>query len=174
MNFLNLAKNRYSCRLYKSTPVEEEKLKYILESGRIAPSAANKQAWHFIVITEEATRNKLFGAYQREWYIQAPVHLIICGNRNLSWKRSYDGMNALDIDIGITVDHITLAATEQGLATCWICNFDPEKCKEILKLPADIEPIVLLPLGYPADVVNPDRHNTLRKKSEDIIHWEKF
>lgn len=174
MKFLDLAKHRYSSRLYKSTPVEEDKLNYILESGRIAPSAANKQPWHFIVIRDNETRQKLFGAYQREWYVHAPVHLIICGNRKLSWKRSFDGMDALHIDIGITVDHMTLAATEQGLATCWICNFDPIKCREILQLPADIEPVVILPVGYPADVVNPERHVELRKKPEEIIHWEKF
>ena len=83
-------------------------------------------------------------------------------------------MDSLHIDIGIIVDHMTLAATEQGLATCWICYFDPVKCREILNLPDDIEPVVILPLGYPADIVNPDRHDALRKKSEDIIHWEKF
>lgn len=174
MKFLDLAKNRYSSRSYKSTPVEDEKLNYILESGRIAPSAANKQPWHIIVIRDEAVRKKLFGAYQRDWYIQAPIHIIVCGNHKLSWKRSYDGMDALYIDIGITVDHMTLAATEQGLATCWICNFDPVKCREILQLPADIEPVVILPVGYPADVADPNRHNILRKKSEEIIHWEKF
>jgi nitroreductase len=174
MKFLDLAKNRYSCRSYKTTPVEDEKLRYILESGRIAPSAANKQPLHIIVVRDAETRKKLFGAYQREWFAQAPVHLIICGNRNLSWKRSYDGMDALYIDIGIIVDHMTLAATEQGLATCWICAFNPVICREILQLPDDIEPVVILPVGYPADTVNPDRHETLRKKAEEIIHWDKF
>jgi len=174
MKFLDLAKNRYSCRSFKSMPVEDEKLHYILESGRIAPSAANKQPWHIIVIRDAETRKNFYGAYQREWFAKAPVHLIICGNRKLSWKRSYDGMDSLHIDIGIIVDHMTLAATEQGLATCWICYFDPVKCREILNLPDDIEPVVILPLGYPADIVNPDRHDALRKKSEDIIHWEKF
>lgn len=174
MKFLDNAKNRYSCRSYKSTAIEDDKLNYILEAGRIAPSAANKQPWHFVVIREEENRKKLSAAYQRDWFVQAPVALVICGNRNLSWKRSFDGMDALYIDIGITVDHISLAATEQGLATCWICNFDPKKCREILQLPSDIEPVVILTVGYPADLVNPNRHNTLRKKAEEIIHWEKF
>jgi nitroreductase len=174
MNFLKLARNRYSCRSYQSTPVEAEKLNYVLEAGRIAPSAANRQPWHFLVIQNEDTRKKLFAAYQREWYVQAPVHLIICGNKNQSWKRSYDGMDALDIDIAIATDHITLAATEQGLATCWICNFDPQKCREILDLPDEITPIVILSLGYPVDEVNPERHETARKKSEEIIHYEKY
>ena len=174
MNFLELAKNRYSSRSYKSTPVEDEKLNYILEAGRVAPSAANKQPWHFIVIRDDDTRKRMFATYQRDWYVQAPVHLVICGSTKLSWKRSYDGFDALLIDIGITVDHMTLAATEQGLATCWICNFEPAKCREILQLPDDIEPLVILPVGYPADAPNPERHDTLRKKSEEIIHWDKF
>jgi nitroreductase len=174
MKFLELARNRYSCRSYKPDPVEDAKLSYILEAGRVAPSAANRQPWHFIVIRDDETRKKLFGAYQREWYIQAPVHLIICGSPKHSWKRSYDNWDALCIDIGITVDHMTLAATDQQLATCWICNFDPVKCREILQLPYDIEPMVILPVGYPADEVNPERHSTLRKKSDDIIHFEKF
>jgi len=174
MNFLELAKNRYSCRSYQAKEVEFEKLNYILEAGRIAPSAANKQPWHFIVIRDELTRKKLFGAYPRDWYVEAPVHIIVCGDKQFSWKRSFDGMDALFIDIGIITDHMTLAATEQGLASCWICAFNPVKLKEIINIPPNIEPIAILPVGYPADVVNPNRHNALRKKSEEIIHWEKF
>jgi nitroreductase len=174
MKFLDLAKNRYSCRSYKSIPVEDEKLNYILETARIAPSAANKQPWHIVVIRDTETRKNFFGVYQREWFAQAPVHLVICGSHQNSWKRSYDNWDALYIDMGIIADHMTLAATEQGLATCWICAFNPSNCRKILNLPDDIEPVVILPLGYPADVVNPDRHNALRKKSEDIIHWDKF
>jgi len=173
MSFLEIAKRRYSCRSYKNQTIEEEKILQVLEAGRIAPSAVNLQPWRFIVIKEEENRKRICTTYKREWLKQAPVIIVVCGNHKESWKRS-DGKDYCDIDIAITVDHMTLMATDSGLATCWICNFDKNKCSEILCLPEYLEPIVLLPLGYPYDKVNPDRHETSRKKYNQIIFREKF
>lgn len=171
--FYDLACKRYSVRKYLDRMVEEEKLNYILETGRIAPSAANFQPWHIIVIRDEVTRKALGTTYNRPWFLQAPVVLVICGDHHTAWKRS-DGKDHTDIDVSIIVDHITLAAAEQGLGTCWICNFDMQRCREILDLPRGIEPVVLLPLGYPDERnVDLSRH-LVRKKLEDIVHWDKF
>ncbi len=171
--FLNLAKARYSVRSYLEKPIEEDKLQYILECGRIAPSAANYQPWHIIVVKDPAMRKKLGETYPRNWLLQAPVILVICGDHSVSWKRS-DTKDHCDIDIGIIVDHMTLAATDCGLGTCWICNFDDRKCSRILNIPAHIEPMVLLPLGYPADTETKSERHKIRKKIEEIVHHEKF
>jgi len=167
MDFIELAKQRYSCRNYKDIPVEEEKILKVLEAGRIAPSAANRQPWIFYVVSNAEKKINICSAYKRDWIKTAPVLLIICGDHSGSWKRS-DGKDHCDIDIAIAVDHITLQATESGLATCWICNFDAVLCSEILKLPAHIEPMVILSLGYPADSVNPGRHDIQRKPAGEI------
>jgi nitroreductase len=168
--FLDLAKQRYSSRKYLNKPIEREKLLKVLEAARIAPSAANKQPWFFYVINEESNRIKICKAYHREWLEDAPIIIVACVDHSKGWIRS-DGKDHCDIDIAIAVDHITLAATELGLATCWICNFDPTKCSEILNLSSNIEPVVILPLAYPADVCDTNRHFTGRKPLDDITKF---
>ena len=171
MDFLNLAKNRYSSRKYVSAPVEEEKLLKILEAARVAPSAVNKQPWIFYVIREKYNLEKICTAYHRDWLKEAPVVIVACANHGASWIRA-DKKDHADIDLAIAIDHMTLQATELGLATCWICNFDVTKCREILKLYSHIEPIAIIPLAYPADITDPNRHSNMRKPLDEIVVWE--
>ena len=120
MKLLDLVKQRYSCRSYQENSVEQEKLDYVMECVRFAPSAVNKQPWMFRVVKNETDKTKLQECHG-------------------------------DIDIAIAVEHLCLAATEQGLATCWVCNFDAEKCKKLFGLSENEEPAVLIPIGYAAD-----------------------
>jgi nitroreductase len=173
MDFIQLAKTRYSCRNFDIKPVEQEKLDLVLEAGRIAPSAANLQPWYFIVIKEKENLEKIWKVYSREWFRNAPCVIIICGNHSQSWKRK-DRKDHCDIDIAITTDHMTLEAADLGLGTCWICNFDAELCTKLFNLPANLEPIVLLPLGYPIGTSDPDRHATQRKLLKDILSYETY
>jgi len=172
-SFFELAKNRYSVRNYLDKPVEDEKLHYILEAGRIAPSAANYQPWHFIVIRELEMRKKIVETYNRPWFLQAPVIIVVCGDHRAAWKRP-DGKDHCDIDIAIATDHMTLAAEDMGLGTCWICNFDAKQAIKILNLPKEIEPIVYLSLGYSGDQPDKRSRHLSRKKMVEILHWEKF
>jgi len=174
MNFLELAKKRFSSRDYKDKPIEDEKLRYILQAGRIAPSANNTQPWIFIVVKEKEGLEKIRESYNREWFKSAPCYIVVCGKHNESWKRKSDGKNHLDIDIAIATDHITLAATEQKLATCWVCNFNKEKLSKHLYLPENIEPIAILSLGYPNDKPDMERHRYKRKKLDYIVYQEKY
>ncbi len=173
MKFLDLAKRRYSCRKYDKRPVEQEKLDIILEAARIAPSAANCQPWHFIVIREKEALKKIHSTYHREWFADAPCVIVICGDHSKSWKRK-DGKDHSDIDIAITVDHMTLQAAELELGTCWICNFENELCGKLLNLPSNLEPAVLLPVGYPLDSADPERHGTKRKSLGEIVSFDKY
>jgi len=173
MDFLELAKLRYSSRKYKDKEIEKTKLDYVLEAGRVAPSANNTQPWVFIVVRGK-NRNKLRDCYHREWFNSAPVYVVICGNHQQSWKRSADGKDHCDIDASIATDHMTLAATQKGLASCWVCNFYKEMVVELLKLPDHIEPIAILSLGYPDDEVNEKRNDTKRKKFNDMVYYEEF
>ena len=172
-SFLELAKSRYSVRNYLDREVEDAKLEYVLEAGRIAPSAANYQPWHFIVIRDMEMRKKIAGTYNRAWFLEAPVIIILCGDHRVSWKRA-DGKDHCDIDIAIATDHMTLAAEEMGLGTCWICNFNAVKAREILGLPDGIEPVVYLPVGYSGDQPDKRSRHLTRKKLEEILHLEKF
>jgi nitroreductase len=172
--FLELAKNRFSARAYKQAPVPENDLNYVLEAGRIAPSAVNYQPWYFLVLTDPEKLTKVHALYHREWFRTAPVVILLLADHRASWKRGEDGKNHSDIDIAIAADHMTLAATDRGLATCWVCNFEKKKTIELFDLPEYIEPIVFLPLGYPVENSDPNRHIEKRKKLDKIVHREIF
>jgi nitroreductase len=174
MDFLTLAKSRYSCRNYKSDTISDDLLYQVLEAFRIAPSAVNFQPWHIIVVKNFDNLSKVHEAYNREWFKTAPVVLVICGDHQTSWKRGSDNKNHLDIDIAIAIDHLTLQASALGLATCWVCNFKPDIIKESFSLPQHIEPIALIPLGFPNDHANLDRFDSKRKKLNEIVSWEKY
>ncbi|NOU61909.1 nitroreductase family protein [Marinifilum caeruleilacunae] len=171
MDLRTIIENRYSVRSYQTKEVEEEKLIKILEAGQLAPSAVNFQPWHFIVVREEENHQKVSEIYHREWFKEAPVYIIICGDHQAAWKRKEDGKDHTDVDAAIAIDHMTLQATELGLGTCWICNFYVEKCREYFQLPEHIEPIAILSLGYPNDDKIPAKK---RKTLDEIVHWEKF
>lgn len=170
-SFIEIARNRYSCRNYDSRPVEKEKLELILEAGRVAPSAVNFQPWHFYVINELTDLLKLHGVYHREWFRTAPCVIVVCGDHSKAWKRKVDDKDHCDIDAAICTDHMTLQATELGLGSCWICNFDPEMTSSLLGLPDHMEPVVLLPLGYPLDAVDAGRHDAKRKALTEIVTY---
>jgi nitroreductase len=150
MEFLELVKRRYSCRNYQSKPVEQEKLDYIMECVRLAPSAVNRQPWRFRIVSSDEDRKKLCQCYSREWFTTAPVIIIASILHDEEWVRS-DGKHHGDIDIAIAVEHLCLAAAEQGVGTCWVCNFDAKLCKSLFALSDNEEAAVLIPLGYPAD-----------------------
>ena len=164
MNFLELVKRRYSCRAYKSFGVEREKLDYILECVRFAPSAVNKQPWRFHIVSKAEDKERLQLCYNRDWFKTAPMYVIASVLHDEEWVRA-DGKHHGDIDIAIAVEHLCLAATEQGLSTCWVCNFDAEKCKQLFGLSANEEPAVVVPLGYAADEPKPKNRKTI----EEII-----
>ncbi|MBF0429942.1 MAG: nitroreductase family protein [Fibrobacteria bacterium] len=172
MEFLELVKLRRSIRKYHNKAIEKKKLEYVLEAGRQAPSAVNFQPWHFLVIKNTGLLKKVKATYGKKWIDSAPMVLVICGDHSQSWRRG-DGKDHCNIDVAIAIDHITLAAAEQGLGTCWVCKFNVMDCSELLKLPSHIEPVALLPIGYPAENGNPKRHNK-RKKMDEIVQWNGF
>ena len=122
MNLLELAQKRCSIRKYASSPVEDEKLAYILEAGRMAPSAVNFQPWYFVIIRQEAGRAKIQDAMHANGSDPQPLYILVCGDHSQSWKRSSDRKDHMDIDVAIATEHISLAAAEQGLGSCWVCN----------------------------------------------------
>lgn len=124
MNFLELVKARHSVRSYVERPIEQSKLDYILECVRLAPSAVNFQPWKFAVVTEKNLLDAVKSTYPREWIKTAPCIIVACGNHDAAWHRKLDDKDHTDVDVAIAVEHLCLAATEQGLGSCWVCNFD--------------------------------------------------
>jgi nitroreductase len=167
MEFFELIKKRYSVRAYQSKPIEDEKLQKVLEAARIAPTAANRQPFRFIVIHTQGRESELRLIYNREWFFKAPIVICACAVPAEAWTR-IDGKNYSDVDTTIAMDHLILAATDHGLGTCWIAAFNPSAAREVLGLSENVEPIAFTPLGYPADEPKPKK----RKALSDLIRYE--
>lgn len=118
-----------------------------MECVRFAPSAVNKQPWKFRIVRSEEDKKKLQQCYGREWFNTAPLYIVASILHDEEWIRA-DGKAHGNIDIAIAVEHLCLAATEQGLDTCWVCNFDLEKYNELFNTPEGEEPAVIIPIGY--------------------------
>lgn len=162
MDFKDLIQARYSCRAFGDRPVEEEKLAAVLEAARLAPTAANRQAFLLYVVPTAARRETLLRLYGREWFVQAPLVIGIAGDPGRNWVRR-DGRNYVDVDCAIVMDHLILQAADLGLGTCWIAAFDPAVARELLRLPSGWEPIAFTPLGYPADESRPKARKTIEE-----------
>ncbi len=171
MDFKILAQSRYSVRSYQPIPVENEKIVAVIEAALLAPSAVNFQPWKFVVVTEPELLAKLHGCYHREWFKSAPVCIVAIGDHDKGWHRPTDGKDYTDIDVAIAIDHLMLAAAEIGLGTCWICHFNAEKCAEIFNLEANLEPIAMIPIGYPIGLDRPEKK---RKSMDQAVFWNRF
>jgi nitroreductase len=169
MDFTELVRRRYSVRAYKRDPVPEAVLARILEAARLAPSAANRQPFRIMVIRTEGRREELGRLYQRAWFVEAPLVVAVVSLPAEAWVRR-DGKSYADVDAAIAMDHLVLAATAEGLGTCWVGAFDPAAAREVLALPPGVEPIAFSPLGYPADQA-PERK---RKDLAELVRRERW
>ena len=164
MDFMDVVNQRYSCRGYAARPIEEAPLARIFEAVRRAPSACNRQPCKFLVVTGAELRASICAVYPKAWLAQAPVIVVALGHREQAWKR-LDGTSAHVIDTVIAMEHLVLAATAEGLGTCWVCAFDQADLHRRLGLGPEWDVVALTPLGYPAD---PGR-GTARKPIAEII-----
>ncbi|MCX6561635.1 MAG: nitroreductase family protein [Candidatus Aminicenantes bacterium] len=160
MEFKELIQARYSVRAYKTDPVGEDKLARILEAARLAPTAANRQPFRILVIPTAGRQLELARIYPRPWFVQAPLLIAGCGVPAENWVRR-DGRNYNDVDVTIAMDHLILAAANEGLGTCWVAAFDPDAAREVLKLEPGLEPVAFTPLGYAADAPRPKQRKAL-------------
>ena len=150
--------------------MEKEKLTKILEAARLSPSANNNQPWHFVVVADKETRERLFPAYNREWFVTAPVRIVACATPSEAWSRQ-DGEEYWKVDVAIAMQSMVLVAHELGLGTCWIAAFKEEKVKEVLGIPDETRLIAMTPLGYPIEEKQPVSE---RKPMEEIVHYDRW
>jgi len=167
MEVLEAIKQRYSVRGYKSDPVEENKLQYILEAAQLAPTCVNLQAFRILVIPTEGRQEELKRIYNRDWFVEAPYIIGVCALPEKSWVRR-DGRYYGDVDAAIVMDHIILAATSVGLGSCWVAAFKADAAKEVLELDDTMELIALTPIGY-ANTEAPERK---RKPLEELVLYK--
>jgi len=170
MDVYECIKERRSVRNYLDKEVETEKLHRVLDCARLAPSANNKQNWRFVVVKDPELRNKLCEAAKGQKFVaQAPVVIVACALET-DYVMTCGHPSHL-VDLAIAIDHMTLAAREMGLGTCWVGAFHQDRVKQILNIPEDVAVVELLPVGYPVEwpAAKP------RKNIEEIVcvdGWE--
>jgi nitroreductase len=171
VSFAELVRARYSVRAYRPDPVPDTMLAQVLEAGRLAPTAANRQPIRIIVIHTAGRKDELGRIYSRDWFAAAPLVLGVCTIPGEAWTRQrFDGHAYADVDAAIVMDHMVLAATDLGLGTCWVAAFDPAAAREVLGLPVDVEPLLFTPLGYPTD----QPREKERKPLAELVHLERW
>jgi nitroreductase len=169
MTVMEAIRERRSVRGYQKKAVEKEKLDLILEAARLAPSASNRQEWRYVIATNEETRKKLYEAASSQPFVaEAPVVIACCADTNYHVMKCRQ--QCYPIDVAISIDHITLAAGELGLGTCWVGSFDEDAVRDILGIPREIRVVELLTLGYPSDQPKAKK----RLPAEQIAHYERW
>lgn len=168
MTFLDLAKQRWSVRQFEPRPVEEEKLRAILEAGRVAPTACNFQPQKIYVAKSEEARAALASVCRCTF--EAPVILVVCYDLERTWKnRLMPGYQSGETDASIVCTHMMLEAWEQGIGSCWVGYFNADEVGRVLGLPENIRVSALLPMGYAAKDAEPlDLHSKIRDFEDTI------
>lgn len=169
MDVFTAISQRSSVRAYKATDVEEDKLKKILEAGRLSPSASNRQEWKFIVVRDKETKKKLAKAAFGQTFIgEAPIVIVACGTESKTIMAC--GQPAYTVDVSIACAFMILQAYELGLGTCWIGAFKEDEVKKILKIPEEVRVVAMTPLGYPDQ---PPSQKS-RKDLDQIVCYGKY
>jgi nitroreductase len=168
MTVFEAMKNRFSCRAYLDKPIEQEKLDRIFEAAIEAPSAKNLQDWRFVVVTDKEIKRAVADCTnQAKGFGQAGAIIAAC---SVCPDTMRCGQKIAPIDVAIALEHIALAATELGLATCWVGSFDAEKVRTTLAIPANVAIIELMALGYPAN----GKRQTTRLPIQDVVCYDKW
>ena len=169
MELKDTIKKRESVRIYIDKPIPDEKLKNVLEAARLSPSGTNRQDMKLVVVRDAKKREALAHAADNQRFVgEAPV-VVVAVSTNPESVMSC-GVPLYPVDLAIAVDHMTLAAVDEGLGTCWIGAFSQEKVRDILNIPDKYKVVVLLPLGFPER----ERGVKSRKSLDAIVCYESF
>lgn len=153
MDFNTVIQNRYSCRAFAARTIEQEKVDRILEAGRIAPTAVNKQPVHLWAVSNPDTLEAIKDVTRSNY--GAPLLLVVGCRPSDAWVRRYDGKNGAEVDASIVATYLMLAAENEGLPTLWVGSFDPALLKGILPGTDGYELVAMINVGYPASDSTP-------------------
>ncbi|MCK9177075.1 MAG: nitroreductase family protein [Clostridiales bacterium] len=167
MEFKELAKKRYSCRKFSDREISQDILDHLLDVQRLAPTACNLQSQRIYIVDGKDAEDTILKATR--YNFKPPMYLVVCYDRESSWKRSYDAYEGGQMDAVIAACHLDFAIAEAGLGTCWIGEFDPKALQKTMNLPEHHIPMVIFPLGYPKEDTGPSRQHTDRKPLEHTV-----
>ena len=167
MEFSNVLQRRYSCRAFASKPIEKEKAERILEAGRMAPTAVNKQPVHIWAVSHPDTLEAIKGVTRSNY--GAPLILVVGCRPSEAWVRRYDGKNGAQVDAAIVATYLMLSAENEGLATLWVGSFDPSLLSGILPGTEGYELVAMINVGYPAAESTPSPMHGVRKPLDELV-----
>lgn len=167
MEFNDIINNRYSCRAFAERAVEQEMLDRILEAGRIAPTAVNKQPVHIWAISHPDTLEAFKGVTRSNY--GAPLILVVGCRPADAWVRRFDGKNGAEVDAAIVATYLMLAAENEGLATLWVGSFDPSLLRDILPSAEGYDLVAMINVGYSAPDSQPSAMHNVRKPMEELV-----
>ncbi len=171
MDFLELAKNRYSERFFDSRPVEQDKLDRILEAGRIVPTACNYQPQRFYVIRSKEALGKLKTV--TPFHYNAPLVILVCYDADTVWRnpgdRWYRNYNSGEQDASIAATTMMYEAEELGIHTIWVRGFASQTVADTFGLPENMIPVMMLGLGYPNERARANAWHYKRNPIEDFV-----
>lgn len=167
MEFNDIIKNRYSCRAFAARSVEPVKVDRILEAGRIAPTAVNKQPIHIWAVSRPETLDAIKGVTRSNY--GAPLLLVVGCRPADAWVRRYDGKNGAEVDAAIVATYLMLAAENEGLSTLWVGSFDPILLQALLPGAKDYDLVAMINIGYPAPESRPSAMHDVRKAMEELV-----
>ena len=167
MDFLTLAKERYSVRQLSDRPVEQEKIDKIIEAAIVAPTACNLQPFKIWVLQSPEALDKVRQTTPFRFVKEAPVVFVIGGDAEAAWKRRFDGHNFVEVDTSIAATHMMLEVQDLGLGTTWVGHFDPNKMRELFPEMQKYELLCIFGVGYPAEDASPaDGHSSFKNRDE--------
>lgn len=169
--FYGLFERRKSIREYTDKAIPPDVLARLLKTLNMAQSAANRQPWHFIVV-EKKDRLELNDVFTKEGFKNAPVAIVALADPAAAWTRKTDGKNYAWVDVTIAITEMIAAATAEGVGACWVASLDAQRVKSILNIPAHLEVVAIITLGYPEKELIKEEKN--RKPLEEIIHYGKW
>ena len=171
-SFYELYERRKSVREYADRLVEPEKLERLLASLNMAQSAANRQPWHFIVLSDDGARDRIKDLFTKEGCRRAPVLIVACAEPGQAWVRKTDKVNYAWVDVAIAVTEMIGAATAEGLGACWIAAIDAAAVKDRLGVPDNVDVVAVIALGYPGEELR--KEEKPRKALAEIIHYGRW
>ncbi|MDE7082732.1 MAG: nitroreductase family protein [Clostridia bacterium] len=170
MEFLELAKSRYSVRSFSERRVEDDKLKIILEAARVAPTACNNQPQRLYVLQSDEAIEKLKQA--SKFVFGASTVIVFTSVKEEEWKNPFTkDYHTGEIDVSIVCTQAMLQAWELGIGSCWVGYYDPEKVRKALSIPKNEQIVAILPLGYPSEDCKPAAAHYLRKPLEETVKF---
>ena len=170
MEFLELAKSRYSVRSFSNKQIENEKLNKILEAAKISPTAANKQPQKIYVLQSQQALQQINTVCK--CIFGAPTVLLIVADEMETWKNPFStNYNTGDIDCSIVCTHLMLQAWELGIGSCWVGYFDLAQVNKAMKLPDNEKIVAILQIGYPSDNAKPSPMHYARKDVDQIVKY---